>query len=61
MADLGLGDFCQGSSQFSCCKPEMFTKWRVLSVTRISCRERAIAAIIASISPVGLPILLNSA
>jgi hypothetical protein len=36
-------------------------KWRVLLVTKISFRERATAAIKASISPVGLPLRLSSA
>jgi hypothetical protein len=38
----------------------MFSKSRVLLVTNVADRERAIAAINASIDPVGRPIILSS-
>jgi hypothetical protein len=44
------------SNQFSWRSLAILIKWRVLSVTKISCLERATAAIRASSCPVGLPI-----
>ena len=58
---LGLERGDRYTIQFSKSRPEILMKCLVLFVTRRSWRDLATATIMASSSPVGLPIYLSSA